>query len=251
MQLHQAQEMPARQEDGVRPQPGGAPAQFHQGVGQPYPAVAAGDTPAAAAAGLVPAVALEQGHIPGEGHAEAQPLGSRIRQREIEHVAGQGRIGLQGAEHWCVVLHRVAAHHQQPGGARGQQGRPPGVEPQRPHQAPQLGQQGGGNPPGMAQVVAGPHRLEQGANRAEQGLGGRLGTQEEVVTPDRVIGLQGGEVLAVAAGAASFGPQMVDQGGGLVVDAPAAIAPAVGEFGLEVIGHLHEVGVEAPQAAGP
>ena len=88
MQLHQAQEMPSRQEDRVRPLPGGAPAQFHQRVGQPHPGVAAGDAPAAAAADLAPAVALKQGHIPGEGHAEAQPLGARIRQREIEHVAG-------------------------------------------------------------------------------------------------------------------------------------------------------------------
>ena len=59
MHLHQAQEMPSRQEDRVRTQPGGAPAQFQQRVGQPHPGVAAGDAPAAAAAGLVPAVALK------------------------------------------------------------------------------------------------------------------------------------------------------------------------------------------------
>ena len=102
----------------------------------------------------------------------------------------------------------------------------------------------------MAQVVAGPHRLEQGANRAEQRLSRRPATQQKVVAPHRVIGLQGGEVFAVAAGAAPFGPQMVDQGGWFVVDAPTAVAPAVGELGFKVIGHLHEVGVEATQAAG-
>ena len=96
-------------------------------------------------------------------------------------------------------------------------------------------------------MVTAAHRPQPAAQAGRQGRRQGLGAQLEVVAPHGVVGLDGGEVLAVAAGAAPLRPEMVDQGAGHVVDRMAGLEPAEGELGFEVISHPHEVLVEAPQ----
>ena len=171
MDLHQSEEVPAGEQQDVGFLAVGTEAQFPPGPGQPYPRIAVDDAAPPGTAGPVPAIAVEQGHVPGEGLAEAQSLGFGTGEGEVEHVDLQGGVDRQALEQGGVVLHRMAAGDQQPERTAPDQPGALTLQVQGPHQAANLCQQGGRDPPRIAQMVAGAYRSDQVPHAAHQGLG--------------------------------------------------------------------------------